>query len=62
LECATYETERQADYEDAHLRGITIVPWECEDETRSRLAVSLGVTRLPAYIVVKNATVRVLEP
>ena len=60
--CATFETEEREDYEGTHLRGVTIVPWGCDDEARSRLAVSLGVTRLPAYIVVRDATVRVLQP
>jgi hypothetical protein len=56
--CAAFEARRAA-FETRFKGGVA--PWNCSEPEKRAFAVRMGVTRIPAYIVLEE-TAKVITP
>ena len=49
--CEAFDVSDRSAYETT-LRATRTLPWDCDDEDRRRMALSVGVSALPAYIMI----------
>ena len=58
--CAAFASERRA-FESRRFGVRAIVDWNCDEESRRRLATDAGARRIPAYVVFADGAT-VVEP
>lgn len=57
--CSQFNVEESAHFESVN--GIKqIIAWDCSDTNKRSFAIDLGVTSIPAYIVLNGGKINVL--